>query len=306
MKYILILLVLIGSLMGTVMAQEPLTSDFQPPQGADMQSPEESPGRFRLLTATSEDGLTFTPTGNLIMDQANVPDMVLDENGRLFLYFTGWQLGDRQNVTAVAISDDLGKTWVFKYLQLEGFDRAPLVDPDIVLLPDGTFRLFGTSVISQNPANKLGIVYAEGTDGIHFTKMGTALEAPDSTIDSTTFFVGDQWHMLTLPTRNGDLLYSTATDGKTFTFQNTLKFGNYFMSNGIEVEGGFRLFGFSIPDKVFGSFFSADGLSWKKEDGIRMAYDPASPLEGQYIKDPAIQQLPDGTYLMVYVTRIPA
>jgi hypothetical protein len=301
MKYMLVLLIL-GLLMTSAAAQEPLTSDFQPPQGADLQSPNESPGHFRLLTATSEDGLTFTPTGNLITDQANVPDMVLDENGRLFLYFTGWQLGGRQNATAVAISDDLGETWVFKYLQLEGFDRAPLVDPDIVLLQDGTFRLFGTSAIGQK---KLGIVYAEGTDGIHFKKIGTALEAPDSTVDSTTFFLGDQWHMLTLPARQGDQLYSTSSDGKTFTFQTSLKFESFFMANGVVVEGGFRLYGFSFSDAAFGSFFSVDGQSWEKESGVRLAYDPESPLEDQYIKDPAIQQLPDGTYLMVYVTRIP-
>lgn len=303
MRRILVLLIAICLLTGLTAAQDSLTSDFEPPQGADQQSPQESPGHFRMLTATSEDGLTFTPTGNLIMDQANVPDMVLDDNGRLFLYFTGWQLGDRRNTTAVAISDDLGETWVFKYLELDGFGREPLVDPDIVLLPDGTFRLLGTSVIGQN---KLGIIYAEGTDGIHFTKTGTALEAPDSTIDSTTFFVGDTWHMLTLPTGKGDQLYSTSSDGRNFTFQTTLGFDSYFMSNGVAVEGGYRLYGFSFRDKGFGSFFSTDGLTWEKEPGMRLTYDPQSSLEGEYIKDPAIQQLPDGTYLMVYVTRIPA
>ena len=34
--------------------------------------------------------------------------------------------------------------------------------------------------------------------------------------------------------------------------------------------------------------------------------DASDPLESEYIKDPTIAKLPDGSFLMVYVTVIPA
>ena len=64
------------------------------------------------MTAVSSDALAFTRTGTIIGDQLNVPDLVYDADGYLFLYFSGYTLGDRVNSTAVAISADDGDTWV--------------------------------------------------------------------------------------------------------------------------------------------------------------------------------------------------
>lgn len=50
---------------------------------------------------------------------------------------------------------------------------------------------------------------------------------------------------------------------------------------------------------------STDGMIWVQEYGLRMQHDPNSTVEGSNIKDPAVLQLADGSYLMVYVSRIP-
>lgn len=280
----------------------PLPNDFTPPVGADLDSPAESPGRFRLWTATSPDGLTFTPTGQVILDQANVPDMVMDEDGRIYLYFTGWQMGDQRNITAAALSDDMGQTWAFRYLTLEGFPGTqPTGDPDILLLPDGTFRLLLTTEVERGV---VGVVYAEGTDGLTFTYQGVAFRYPKgSSMDSTTFSLNDTWHLYILEPTSINPLYATSADGLTFDFEEqTTAFKGYVASNGYAIEGGYRMVGFSIPNHDFRSFVTSDGRTWTQEDGVVMAYDPA--LGGDYIKDPTILALPDGTYLMVYVTRI--
>ncbi|HTM48454.1 MAG TPA: hypothetical protein VL285_07235, partial [Bryobacteraceae bacterium] len=87
-----------------------LLSDFTPPSGAVPGfPPEEGAWRKRILTATSPDGLDFTRSNRVITDQANVPDLVSDDNGVLYLYYSGGTVGDRRNVIAVAVSSDQGK-----------------------------------------------------------------------------------------------------------------------------------------------------------------------------------------------------
>ena len=284
-----------------------MTADFEPPVGLAAESPSESPGHFRLLVATSADGLTFTPTGQLITDQASVPDMLINEQGWIYLYYTGWQVGERQNETAAAISTDAGQSWVFKYVEFGGFDGAPPVDPDIVRLPDGTFRMFITSSLGSN----ISIWYADSTDGLHFERRGEALtKEGENVIDSTTFFFNNMWHMLALAGTTTDQWHGTSPDGTIFNAPDKFVFGDagarYVASNGVEVDNGYRLYSFSLGKLDIRSFFSTDGSNWTLEDGVRLAHDPNSPLEDSYIKDPAVLRLADGTYLMVYVTRIPS
>ena len=56
-----------------------------------------------------------------------------------------------------------------------------------------------------------------------------------------------------------------------------------------------------MPSRIV-SFFTADGETWTLEDGARLDADPDSPDEQEGVKDPAVTRLPDGRYLMIYVT----
>jgi len=288
-------------------AYSQLTSDFVPPNGGAPTSPSESPGFFRLIGATSTDGVTFTSTGKIISDQANVPDVVMDARGRLYLYYTGWTVGNQQNVTAVALSDDKGKTWFFKYVKFTEMPNSAVkpVDPDIILLPDGTFRMYATAEISTG---KPGIIYAESTDGITFVYKGViASLVSGNLIDSNTFLVGDTWHLYAI-SNNSTHYHYTSKDGKTFAAAASVQFtssgSSYFVSNGYSTtDGRYRIFAAFLPEKHLRSLISSDGTNWTFESGNRFTFVGA-PLEESYLKDPAIVRLQDGTYFAAFVTRL--
>ncbi len=287
------------------------TADYKTLSGKEPGAPPESPGLFRLLTATSPDGITYTATGTLIMDQSNVPDLVMDAKGWIYLYFAGAVLGAKKNTIGAAISTDSGKTWIFKNVTLTGNDQIKQFgDPDVIILPDGRFRLFTTC--QPTLGSKIGVVYADSFDGITFTYKGIAAALADDNIeDSSTFLVGDVWHLLVLNAKAGTQWHFTSKDATTFTLIGQESFRgdgkeNYILSNGYTLgNGSYRMIGFSIPEKNFRSFVTTNGLQWTLEPTIPMKYTPGSPVEGTYIKDPAILKMPNGSYFMVYVSLIP-
>ena len=120
------------------------------------------------MSAHSSEGLTFVPTGQIISDQANVPDLILNDHGEIHLYDTGGKVGDSRNATVLAISSDQGRTWRFKRVELPGLERAG--DPDIIRLSDGTWRRFLTTSVHDNT----GMVSADSRDGFHCQRRGTA------------------------------------------------------------------------------------------------------------------------------------
>lgn len=260
------------------------------------------------MTATSSDGINFTRTNTVVTDQANVPDLVMTPDGTLYLYYAGWEVGDRENVAAVAISSDQGATWEFHQINYTGeHPMAHSSDPDIVLLADGTFRLFSTSDINNGQME--AIYVSDSTDGIHFANKGVAFQANPSSLDSNTFLVDDIWHMYTLSFKSMKSYHATSTDGVNFTKQNLseYKIDQYqmVMSNVLLFDDLYRMYAFSPQSQDIRSFTSTDGTTWTPETGIRLALDQSSTQESEFVKDPAVIKLLDGTYLMVYVTQIP-
>jgi hypothetical protein len=302
-------LVLIGfGCVGT--SPSPLVNDFQPTQGKATSTKEkdgstEGPFERRLMTAVSQDGLTYTQTRNWITDQANVPDMVMDDNGVIYLYYSGWIVGDRLNVSAVAISQDMGETWTYHYVDVEEtINLASPVDPDVVLLEDGTFRLFFTSGGSDG---KVGIHYADGVDGITFTYKGPVFIPKEGTaIDSTTQKIGDTWHMWILSNKGlGAIWHLTSNNGTAFSLYDITSFPfdgrNQMVSNGVWVDDKFHLSLFNPTVGTIVSMWTKNGFDWYPSEGVQL-----SPGQDElYVKDPAILELSDGQYFMVYVTNTP-
>lgn len=291
-----------------------LQSDFTPPSGAGYHEGTEGPWARRLLGAYSKDGLTWTKTNKIISDQADVADLTVDENGRLYLYYYGWTVGDRQNITAMAISDDNGSNWIFKNMKFSGFpNRGDVSDPNVVY-DNGVFQLYG----STRDNGKTYIVHGEGTDGISFTYNGIAFK-PDSGNAgvAATYKVGDVWHLLSLASLGiqdnnkvepGTIWHATSADGESFTLDDTLTFHDgkyaYFEGNVFPFDDGYRLYVFSPTSTGIRSYFSADGKDWTLEEGYRLNLEENSPLESGYVGDPDVVQLSDGTYFMVYSSLI--
>ncbi len=291
----------------------PPEADFVPPEGAAKMNGTEGPWARRILGATSEDGLTWTKTGEIVSDQADVPSLIRDDKGWLYLYYYGWTVGDFENVPAMAISVDNGQSWIFKYIGFEGFPgRGDVSDPD-ARFEDGTFRLWG----STRPDDQTYLVTGEGNDGINFEFTSTAFQPEEGNAGvANVYQVGDTWHLLSLASLGfnndvpaGTTWHATSTDGTTFTSEETTEFRiddvQYFHGNVIPVEGGFRLYVFTPGGHPMRSLFSTDGENWEIEAGARLTLDENSGLESGYVGDPDVVQLEDGTYFMAYATLIP-
>lgn len=288
-----------------------LINDFMPPIGK-AQGPGQGNGPWnqRLMTATSNDSLNFTRTNQVITDQGSVPDLAVDNQGWIYLYYTAWTVNDEQNKTVVAISQDRGSTWTYKKLNLSGFDEkmASAVDPDIQILSDGVFRLYLTS----DPHDGQGprTYYAEGSDGINFEKRTVAFAQPNQMVlDPSTILIGFTWHYFAGGAPGEKNWHATSSDGKTFFYDESKTFlidnKKYMMANGIVVPGGYRFYVFANQDNSLRSFFTTDGVTWTADPGARLTLDPSTGKESSVLGDPTVVRLSDGTYLMVYVTTIP-
>lgn len=287
-------------------------SQFQPPKGAVKGPGEWGPWNKRLMLARSDDGLTFTRTNTIVTDQGDVPDLVVDSDGRIYLYYTGWTVGDEQNKTVVAISEDNGESWRFNKVELIGFSgKVQPVDPDIQILPDGTFRLYLTSDLSDGIGPRT--FFADGADGISFTFQGAAFAVPGQLVlDPSSLKIGDTWHLFNGGAAPGVNWHATSPDGKNFTliekFEQTIDGRKQIMANGLAESTGYRFYTFdqvsSGQSSNISSLWTIDGKNWLVEPGFRLSAQN-NHLEKNGVSDPAVVRLADGTYLMVYVTGIP-
>ena len=85
----------------TTTAQEGLFyNDFEPATGIGESPPGAQglgPWATRLMLATSADGLTFTRTQEIVCDQAGVPNVIVDHDGYVRIYYIAWQQYGNQN-----------------------------------------------------------------------------------------------------------------------------------------------------------------------------------------------------------------
>ena len=269
------------------------------------------PSPVRLMIATSKDGLNFTRSHKIVSDRAAVPDIIIDKNGWIYLYYCGTPVKVGMKQTNVAISKDNGTCWTFKQLKLTNFeDRSDPVDPEIQLQDDGIFRLF---VTMEKKGDKYPHTYlAESTDGINFEWKGEAFNPGSMALDPSILKIGDLWHLF-CGGPNQQNWHATSSDGKFFNHDKLMRFEKdglpNMMANGIAVSDGYRFYTFPNPSPgkkpVINSFFTKDGQTWTADAGTRLKDDISKGLEGNYVQDPAIVRLEDGSYLMVYTTEIP-
>ncbi|MCX5886180.1 MAG: choice-of-anchor D domain-containing protein [Proteobacteria bacterium] len=133
------------------------------------------PPTERQYRATSTDGIYFNkePTDAVLTgenDFASVPDLIyINDDTTLRLYYVSDSLPSHIH-TATSIDD--GLTWIKE--GLISITGGPIgqqdVDPDIIKLADGTYRLFfATPPVDQSELGDLRIRSAVSTDGRNFT-----------------------------------------------------------------------------------------------------------------------------------------
>ncbi len=268
---------------------------------------ESMPGGNRVKAAVSADGVTWTRSADAIVDQVGTPSLILSPKGLPLLYTTAHQIDGRQDGFAVSIGTADGRSWRHCKVKLIGFPPGFLgVDPDVVALPSGGYRMYLTGTATQG-VTRIAIYYADSTDGVTWTYGGLAFESSESILDSVTFLVGSTWHMYVLSGTTTEMTYGTSSDGRTFTKVGKgrvlLNGKTVVLSQAIVIGGQLRVFCFAPPGDWIRSLITADGSTWQTDSKVALTFD--SSIEYKFIRDPAVVQLSNGTYLMVYATPIP-
>ncbi len=155
--------------------------------------PEEPPIQ-RVWSATSSDGLNWQVEGQRLAleeecsDFVGVPSAVALPDGRVRLYFVCNAIN---SAMASAISDD-GLNFEF-----EGILLKKAVDPDVHLLPDGTYRLFYIlwEESGTEPVHPTTIGTATSKDGLNWDVEGVVADADDfgfeGLVDPSALPLGD-------------------------------------------------------------------------------------------------------------------
>jgi len=307
-----------------------MTNDFQPCRGID-QTQKNPIAYHRILLASSKDGLHFTRLNKLISDRASVPDIMIDKDGNVRIYFvliTCREQGqDLSNIPVVAISFDNGKSWVYKKLIIEAPSDAPHcktpggspapVDPEVLLMPDGTYRLYATCPQYTAQGTPMTYVFFSN-DGIHFSgAKHTYIPQSGIALDPVVVKFGNTWHLF-----NGNSNPATSLDGITFSSPKTgifcpfkFKDGNidkcYVIGDVLTLENPLRyriyLFG-DTPNEGFKSILSSDGKNWTMEQNNAeyiLTITQEAKEEYHKLMFPTVAKLKDGTFLMAYETFVP-
>jgi hypothetical protein len=225
MKYSLVFLSLFLVMgVGCTSTPSTLTSDFTPVRGsasAPSADITDSPHDRRIMTAISYDGLSYIQNDAWVCDQCHAPDAII-KDGTIYLYYTGGIIGDRAYTTAVAISSDQGKTWTYKYVDIVGDEGGAgrFFDPDVVLLEDGTFRMYFVSGLPRS------LFYAESSDGITYDyKARLFSPSEDEITHPTVINIGDAWYLYALSEDNAHRVwFLTSTNGTNFEMYSMTSF----------------------------------------------------------------------------------
>lgn len=250
-----------------------------------------------IYQAASKDGLAFTGK-TLILEQAGVPNLLRMPSGELILtyqYFSS-ESESMFDVIAYSTSTDDGTTWSEpKTIEFSGIPTpaAPKLmpmDPSLVRMDDGSLRLYFTYHAKGSKKPEMySAVAADGNIASTFVVNTTpALSVSGKNLlDPSVVSFGGLWHHYTWQDGNDNNYHSTSTDGMSFTMKDEVSLPMDFLGQVIPSGSGLRYYGTGKGEVV--SAYSDDGYVWTMDTGSR--------TQGA---DPGVQQLSDGSCLMVY------
>lgn len=261
-----------------------------------------STGPPMLLRAHTEDpeGKNWVRDNLVIVDRASVPDLLFDgENIRL--YYARWDGG-----LGLMMSRD-GENWDELEVKIEGLPKGHgAVDPDVVRLPDGRYRLYyyEPSSVFGDPALLSGphtIASAISSDGVTFTREDGDRYTAEGITDPDVLVMNGTWRMFLTRVEGSVISVVSYDNGVHFSFERELPI-NGVATCTVQVLGGYRMYYHrGDPPQIY-SAFSPDGENWVEEGVVLQPGDPGS-LDGKGVETPAVLNLQTGGYLMVYQSR---
>lgn len=302
-----------------------LKSDFSPAVGRGTGTG--GLEKNRLLAAVSDDGIHWNRMGFVLADQASVADGLVLPSGRILIYFViGAKIvnGTQQpaNDIVVAVSDSKGISWVYKDVAFSGVPQKATkpVDPNVVLMDDGTIRMFVTIDPDQEGPEMPQTYSAVSTDGgfsfaiegKRFSVSGTPLLDPEN-----FRFSSSDWRIWTggIPGKN---IYATsADDGNSFTNQGEYcigasdKSGDCFIVADVmkATDSEYRAYTFgpmgASQKEGICYFSSSDTRTWTVNTESRFQVDASTGIESEKVWAPTVIKVSSDTYGMIYETEIP-
>ncbi|HBK34001.1 TPA: hypothetical protein DEP34_05275 [Candidatus Uhrbacteria bacterium] len=246
-----------------------------------------------LHMALSHDGTTFD-SPQMFIERAGVPSIIEDSQGQLITAFQWFpQSNEGFDAIAVSFSEDRGETWSNPTsIVVEGFpeDYIRPYDPTLTLTENGKIRLFFTSNLATKDPNAISQIYsALSDDGIHYAFEDNARVSIENErmYDCAAALFSRLWYLL-MPSPGGALFF-TSTDGISFAQTQTLSSSKNWTGNLLTQNDALLFYG-GGPGNIWWSQTS-DGQTWSQPK--------TTNLTGG---DPAIVQLEDGDYLMIFVS----
>ena len=257
--------------------------------------PTAGPYTHQVLSASSPDGLSWTHDGVVLLEHASVPCAIVMPDGRLRIYYV--DASQMPETVNCAESADGGSTFEPLGLSIAGLTSEKAVDPSIVRLSNGRYRLFYYG--ANGDPGAAGTHYVRSAisdDGVHFKETGTALSYP-GLVDPDVFKVGDTWLMFVFSLTDHTTVVAESRNGRKFKKVRPLGLDGFGTTAPVLLDDGrFRLYAFDQrTQRTIVSFVSEDGLQWTQEAGVRLDA-PA----GKEITDPQVVRLPDGSWKMVF------
>ena len=261
-------------------------------------SDSEGPWTDALWVACSEDGLAWTFGGQVIR-RADVPNLIRTADGKLvatFQYFS-FTDDDAFNQIAWAWSDDDGLSWTTAELvRIDGLPSGQgglvPVDPALVELPEGGFRLYFSWRAAGDEWVGLHSAVSPGLGDDFTYEEGLRLDIDAVLRDPGIAWFDGQWHHFAQVNVQGSTprenYHSTSADGLVFTRQDDIVVDMMMLGNPVEMDGGLRFYASNRADTI--SAWSPDGFAWTLDAGVR--------VEGTW--DVAVAPLSDGRWMMLY------
>lgn len=247
------------------------------------------PWEDSIYLASSSDGEMFTDE-RFFVQHAGVPNLLVTNEGivvAIFQYFS-YETQEMFEKMAYTVSEDNGETWSpVKAFQLPSrYDRGSKpVDPTLVQLEDGRFRLYFTF---HEPGTQFAAMYSCSSttlDGV-FEDEGVQLAVEAMLLDPAVVYFEGVWHHYTVNHGGPGSLHSTSTTGLDFELQDPIEFQHQFLGAGLVDNGKLRFYG------------SANGVFLAEStEGSSYTMVKEGVVDGA---DPGIVKLPDGSYLILY------
>ena len=221
---------------------------------------------LQLIDAWGENEIQTLPS--ITVSNAGVPCITRGPSGELVQMFQWFPNGDVSvQFIARRTSFDEGGTWgEIQSIQWanDNFPHSTPADPSLVLLEDGTWRLYFTSHLIDE--DKFPATFsATSTDGLLFEwESGKRMDLVTSGLldPSIIFFNGEYHFFAPRPGISHGSIYATSTDGITFTQQSDIVVKEHtdtkFLGNPSIIDDQLRFFGTLEPtDGDWGGVFIA-------------------------------------------------